>query len=220
MPAASPTTTRTGRLRAHLRGARGGRPLGVRSWRPVATLLALAVAILSSVILVAAPAQACSCAESSLRKLTPDADLVFTGVLERATTTGEGESVRDQFLVRAQRVFKGTITAPRFVVTNEAGGSCGFGPVEEGSRWLFLTDSANRTSLCSGTRPLAQKDLAVVQRQLGVGVRVKAPDPQSAVRTKVEDDEPEAFARLAAPGAAAVLLGLLGLAVVRRLNRR
>ncbi|WP_110240492.1 hypothetical protein [Nocardioides gilvus] len=215
MPAASHVPSRIGRLHARLRGQLAG----VRVWRPVATLLALAVATLSSLVLMAAPAQACSCADSGLRALTSDADLVFTGVLERATT-GEGDEGRDQFLVRAQRVFKGTITNARFVVTNALGGSCGFGPVEEGSRWLFLTDSENRTTICSGTRPVAQRDLAVVQRQLGVGVRVKAPDPQAAVRTKVEESEPETFARLAAPGAAAVLLGLLGLAVVGRLNRR
>src|SRR5690606_23791634 len=128
MLAASPTPTRLGRLRA-VREGLGGRMGHVRAWRPIATLLALAVAILSSVVLMAAPAQACSCADASLRKLTPKSDLVYTGVLERASS---GEDGRDQFLVRAQRVFKGTIPAPRFVVTNEAGGSCGFGPVEEG----------------------------------------------------------------------------------------
>lgn len=211
MPAASHVTTRPGRLRAGL--------AGVRRWRPVAALLAVAVAAMSTLVLMAAPAQACSCADSGLRKLTSEADLVYTGVLERFST-GDGDEGRDVLLVRAQRVFKGEIATARFVVTNALGGSCGFGPVEEGVRWLFLTDSENFTTVCAGTRPLVQKDLAVVQRVLGVGTRVKAPDPQAAVRMKVEEEEPQTFARLAAPGAAAVLLGLLGLAVVGRLNRR
>lgn len=210
MPAASTATTRASRLRGH-----GG---GVRRWRPVAALLALVVGVLSTLVLIAAPAQACSCADASMRKLTADADLVYTGVLERFGT-GDGEDGRDVLLVRAQRVFKGELTTARFVVTNALGGSCGFGPVEEGSRWLFLTDADNLTTICAGTRPVVAQDLARVQRLLGVGTRVKAPDPQTAVRRKVEESDPESFVRLAAPGGAAVLLGLLGLAVVGRLNR-
>lgn len=211
MPAASPdATSRAGGLRRQL-----GR---VRRWRPVAALLAVAVAAMSTLVLMAAPAQACSCADAGLRTLTADADLVYTGVLERFSTA-DGEDGRDVLLVRAQRVFKGELTTARFVVTNALGGSCGFAPVEEGSRWLFLTDADNLTTPCSGTRPLVQKDMARVQQLLGVGTRVRAPDPQAAERMKVEEEAPESFARLAAPGGAAVLLGLLGLAVVGRLNR-
>lgn len=210
MSAATSAPTLSGRVRGHLRG--------VRLARPIALLLAAAVAALSALVLVAAPAQACSCESAGLKKLTTEADLVYTGVLERASTV-ESDEERDQFLVRAQRVFKGELPSARFVVSNQLGGSCGFGPVEEGSRWLFLTNTDNTTTLCSGTRPLASRDLARVQELLGVGQRVPAPDPQAAVRMKVEEEEPEGFLRLAAPGAAAVLLGLLGLAVVGRLNR-
>jgi hypothetical protein len=39
------------------------------------------------------------------------------------------------------------------------------------------------------------------------------------VRTLVEDSPPAGFARTAAPGAAAAIIGLLGLVVVRRLAR-
>lgn len=185
-----------------------------RALRGLALLLAAALVGLGGAVAMSAPAQACSCKTGELKKLIPAADVVYVGVHQRTLSTDP-----EQFQVVAQRLFKGELESARTLVTNSGGGSCGLGPIEKGERWLYLTAADGSTNLCAGTRKLTQKDLGVVQKVLGVGERLPAPDPAVAVRTKVEKSAPEDFARLAAPGAAAVLLGLLGLAVVGRLTR-
>lgn len=188
-----------------------------RALRPLVALLLVVVAGLAGALLGAAPAHACTCATSDLAKLTKSADLVYVGVVQSTSTTDDGD---EQFQVLAQRLFKGELDSARVTVTNPVTGSCALGPAERGDRWLFLTGPDHTTTLCDGTRPLRQRDLAKVQRLLGVGERLPAPDPQKAVFTRVEADPPQEFTRMAAPGAAAALLGLLGLVVVGRLNRR
>lgn len=182
-------------------------------------LLAALVALVASagILAVQAPAQAaCSCKTQDLKKLTKRADVVYTGVVQGTSTSSDG---KQQLQVVAQRLFKGELSSARVTVTNSLGSSCSLGEPKEGDRWLFLTTTAATTTSCAGTRPLRPRDLAVVQRSLGVGERLPEPDPEKAVRTKVEKSAPDDFARLAAPGAAAILLGLLGLAVVGRVNR-
>ena len=188
-----------------------------RAFRPLVALLLVVPFALALTVAGAAPAQACSCKTTNLKKLTKSADKVYVGVVQSTSTTAEGD---EQVQVLAQRLFKGELDSARVSVTNPAGGSCGFGDVEEGSRWLFLTGPDHTTTLCDGTRKLRERDLARVQKLLGVGGRLPAPDPQKAVLTPLDTEPPEEFTRLAAPGAAAVLLGLLGLVVVGRLNRR
>lgn len=184
-----------------------------RALRTLALLLVTVLVTLGGVLSMSAPAQACSCKTASLKKLIPQADVVYVGVHQR---TLETDPV--QYQVVAQRLFKGELDSARTVMT-DAAGTCSVGPIEEGERWLFLTSADGSSGLCDGTRKLNQKHLAAVQKSLGVGERLPAPDPEAAVRTKVEKSPPREFGRLAAPGAAAALLGLLGLAVVGRLNR-
>lgn len=213
MSIATPSRTRPDALR---RGApRGG--VVRRGVRAATLLLVTALVATAGVLLGAAPAQACSCDSANLRKLTKSAEIVYVGVVQSTSTSAEGN---EQVQVLAQRLFKGRLDSARVNVTNPAGASCSLGEVEQGSRWLFLTGPDHTTTLCDGTRPLRQRDLERVQQLLGVGERLPAPDPEKAVLTPLEQEEPEEFTRLAAPGAAAVLLGLLGLAVVGRLNRR
>ncbi|MBE7324133.1 hypothetical protein IEQ44_05670 [Nocardioides sp. Y6] len=192
-------------------------------------MIARAVRLLVALLLVvpltwglssvgASAAEGCSCETKDLKKLTKSAAIVHVGVVQASTTTDEGA---EQFQVLAQRLFKGELDSARLTVTNPDGsGSCALGPVAKGERWLFLTGPDHTTTPCDGTRRLRQRDLERVQALLGVGERLPAPDPEKAVLTPVESDPPEEFTRLAAPGAAAVLLGLLGLVVVGRLNRR
>jgi hypothetical protein len=61
-----------------------------------------------------------------------------------------------------------------------------------------------------------------VERVLGDGHTPTTPEPapEKAVFTLVDDAEPPALSRIAAPGVALVLAGLLGFFVVRRLGAR
>lgn len=194
-------------------------PARLRAPRGVRVVVGLLVAVLvalSASVLVQAPALACSCATGNLTKLVKSADNVYTGVVQGTTRVDD----RVQHQVLAQRLFKGDLASARVAVTElDALSSCSLGDLQEGDRWLFLTDAENATALCDGSRKLRPAGLAKVQKALGVGERIPAPDPQKAVFTPVETTAPEEFTRLAAPGGAAVLLGLLGLAVVGRLNR-
>lgn len=193
------------------------RPASSRGWlRAVALLLVTALVTLGGSLLGAAPAFACSCKTLDLTKLTKQADNVYVGVVTGTSTTDAGT----QYQVLAQRLFKGELPSARVTVTNSASGSCALGQLEEGERWLFLTDADNVTGVCAGSRQLRAQALAKVQKELGVGERLPAPDPEKAVLTRVDSDDSQDFVRLAAPGGAAVLLGLLGLAVVGRINRR
>ena len=71
-----------------------------------------------------------------------------------------------------------------------------------------------------GTVPVDAEVVDKVVRLLGEGRDPVPPVPESAEFTPVETGEPTTLARAAAPGLALVLIGLLGLVVVRGLGRR
>lgn len=136
-----------------------------------------------------------------------------------ATPTGVGSAPTAETLqVVATRVFKGDLEGPRTRVTSFGGGSCAWYDPAVDQRLLFVVRDG-QASLCSGSRPASGTVMATVHQQLGSGEKMPSPPPAEAVRTKVEETPPREFTRLAAPGAAMVLLGLLGLAVVRGVSR-
>ena len=71
-----------------------------------------------------------------------------------------------------------------------------------------------------GTVPADAEVVDKVEQLLGEGRDPVPPAPESAEFTPVETGEPTTLSRAAAPGIALVLIGLLGLIVVRGLGRR
>ncbi|GAA3158170.1 hypothetical protein GCM10010531_06970 [Blastococcus jejuensis] len=116
-------------------------------------------------LLVAAPAQACSCAEATTAQHFADADAVFTGsLLSRDVdhpdwpVIGSGDPALLVFT--AHVVFKGEVREAQGVVTASSSASCGLELSGKGPFVVFATsdpdlpDGQYRAGLCGGTAEL------------------------------------------------------------------
>lgn len=191
-------------------------------------LLALILAC-AGVVLSQMPAQACTCAASSVKQQVDRADLVFSGVVVETSrgTAGRQDLAVLTYQVEADTLFKGNLTRPAVEVsTPRGGGTCGLGALPADRPYVFFVaeDGRDLTSdICSGTALADRQLTGKVQNLLGTGTDLtprEEPEPVVVEFTEVAGSEPETLTRLAAPGIALVLLGLLGLVVVRRATAR
>jgi hypothetical protein len=183
------------------------------------------------VVVTALPAQACSCVAATTQTHTKDAKAVFTGTVTTVTSAGQAgtgstkQAAKVTHDVTVERVYKGNITTESVQVSTEAAGkdTCGLGELTPGRTYLFFTQGSPdgwTADRCGGTAPASDHLVNQVVRLLGDGRPAVPPEPPQAVFTNVSNGEPASLTRAAAPGLALVLVGLLGLVVVRRLGRR
>jgi hypothetical protein len=186
----------------------------------------VAALLLAGVVVVVGglPAHACSCVASSTQddvKSTPD---VFTGTVTDITRSGSARRGTVTYDVAVQRVYKGNVSSDRVSVTTARdAGQCGLGDLRADRRYVFFakpSGTALAIESCSSTGPARAGLVATVERLLGAGRDPSPPAPPTTAQfTRVADSRPASVTRLAAPGVALVLVGLLGLVVVRRLAR-
>jgi hypothetical protein len=183
-------------------------------------LLALALAS-SGLLLTQLPAQACTCApDASVRSQARDADVVFSGVLVEQQSTRR----RDTYSLDVERIYQGRVGDSPVDVVSSARTTCGLGRLKVDRAYLvFATGSSSRleSAKCTGTARATPAYVEEVERVLGTGTAIpKPPGPGQEQPppeyTRVEDAGPPEFTRLAAPGGAMVLLGLLGLVLFRK----
>jgi hypothetical protein len=122
-------------------------------------------------------------------------------------------------------VYRGNISTETVQVqTDRARGTpCNLGALEVNRDYMFFVSGTGEpwvAASTSGTRIQNDKVLTEVTELLGEGDPPIEPTPETAVFTAVDTSEPQSFSRSAAPGAALVLVGLLGLVVVRGVSRR
>lgn len=184
-------------------------------------LAALVLALTGLVLATEAPAFACRCTTATPEQQVNRADAVFVGTVEASRSADRGRSV--DYSVSVDRTYKSAVN-PTVVVTSAARPTeCGLGRVPDGAAYVFFVTgdgSPYSANSCGGSGEATPATVRQLERVAGEGRTVEPPAPRTATRDRVEDSPPAEFTRMAAPGGAMVLLGLLGLVVVRRLARR
>ena len=188
--------------------------------------MVLLLGLMTVVVVEGSAHAACTCKQLSLPQKVNKATGVFSGTLSMAsgpTTSGKRQTM--SYDVKVDRIYKGDkeITTPTVTVRSDADeGACGLTGMTADNRYLFFVRAQGDNLLansCGGTGPATSAKTQRLVALLGQGTTPNPPTPDKATFESVEGAEPASLTRLAAPGAAMLLVGLLGLMVFGALGR-
>ena len=193
------------------------------AWRALVVLMLAGAGL----VMGQSPALACSCAPGGdLERYAAQADAVFSATVTTSApdTVGTGKQERRvrRYTADVDRIYQGNVTATPVVITSAVEQSaCGLGRVPTGRPWVFFVNGRGTRffgNTCGGSHEATAGYVGKVEETLGAGQvlvdPVAAPPPLEY--TDVDVSDPTALGRLVAPGAAIAIVGLLGLALVRR----
>lgn len=183
-----------------------------------------------SVVLTQVPAHACTCKDSNLNQNVERADAVFTGTVTAVQRPPDENSRVIMILAEADRSWRGNVPAKVELTTPSTAAACGVGNLKTDKKYLFFAQSDNAQltiDSCGGTTAFTAELGNDVTKLLGEAEDPAAagdppsdpPDPPAADREVIDDSEPVGFMRIAAPGGAMIIVGVLGLLVLRPFSR-
>jgi len=194
-----------------------------RMRRPIRRLPALLTAVLAAAPLavlgagaVGAPSYAAGCPAFQPASAL-QADAVFDGrIAGPPATTRAGGPVT--YPVAVQSSYSGTATG-RIAVRMPAG-PCQPKALTQGEDYVFLVSHSGSGWTTAAATPSVVPYQETLNQQLHRLLDKPAPTPPTVTFGEPISGPPSSFTRVAAPGAAMFIVGLLGYAVVRRLGRR
>jgi hypothetical protein len=196
------------------------------------TLLGVAAALMAGVVLLgvdggaASAAAAPACPPTTVKQDIKAADAVFRGVVAKVRRVhGSGSHRTRDYRVTVDRVYKGSLVTDKVVVTARVSGTgprpCLVPTLAKGQRYIFFaTEKGAQLMATTATAKAGRHLTRQVVNQLGDGKEPQVKPPATAQFTRVADATPTRMSKLLAPGAALVIVSLLGLLVVGRLGRR
>jgi len=185
---------------------------------------------LGAVVATGAPASAAACTARTVPDYTRDASAVFTGTVTGTDGTPRTDGQPGQVFatdVSVERVYKGAVESDEAQVQTDklpaSTQQCTLGRLSTGATYVFFVTGSGEPWVAPGAggTQVATTDLvSQVEATLGTGRAPVTPAAETATFRQLDVDDPTALSRLAAPGVALVIIGLLGLLLVGRLGRR
>jgi hypothetical protein len=178
----------------------------------------------ATVVVLASPGSARAprkCPDTTVDQNIGHADVVFRGQVTKAPTQTSGQQATITYKVRADRVYKASLVTDNVVVTARVGTRCALPQLKKGNRYIFfVTEHGSRLVATSGTAPATPTLTRQVTKRLGNGEEPTQTPPAAVEFTSVSGATPPTLSRLLAPGAALLIVSVLGLLFLGRRARR